>query len=135
MNRLTQKHSLQRNGATTVEIAILLPVFFLLLIGAYDATRVNMLRHTAQAAAYEGARRGVVPGASRSEIEAECRRIAASCGARDIRIRISPSVIRKETPEIEVTVEIPLRSNTMIASPFFGSILLEGKTKFTRESL
>lgn len=124
-----------RRGATTVEVAVILPIFFLILIGSYDAARVNMLRHTAQASAYEGARRGIVPGATQAEIENECQTIARSCGAKNVRITVRPSVITKETPEVEVTVEIPLRQNTMIASPFFGNIILEGKTKFTRETL
>ena len=124
-----------RRGATAVEIAIILPVFFTILIGAYDATRVNMLRHTAQAAAYEGARRGIIPGANVSEIEADCQFVAQSCGARNINIQVNPRSINNQTPEIEVTVEIPLRQNTLIASPFFGNTTLVGKTKFTRESI
>ncbi len=124
-----------RQGVTTVEVAIILPVFFLILIGSYDAARVNMLRHTAQASAYEGARRGIVPGATLEEIKKECETIAKSCGAKNIRVTVTPTVITKDTPEVEVHVEIPLRKNTLIASPFFGNISLEGKTKFSRESL
>ncbi len=124
-----------RHGATTVEIAIILPLFFTILIGAYDATRVNMLRHTAQAAAYEGARRGIVPGAKISEIEADCQFVARSCGAKNINIQVNPRTINNQTPEIEVTVEIPLRQNTLIASPFFGNTRLVGKTKFTRDAI
>lgn len=125
----------KRSGATTVQIAIILPVFFMLLIGAYDATRVNMLRHTAQAAAYEGARRGIIPGATLQEITAECERIAKSCGAGEIEVQVNPQTITRDTPSVEVTVEIPLRKNTLIASPFFGRIKLTGKTRLTRESL
>ena len=125
----------RRNGVITVEIAIILPVLFGLMVAAYDVTRVNMLRHTAQAAAYEGARRGIVPGATLAEIEAECTRVTSSVGVRQANITVNPATITRNTPSVEVIIEIPLRNNTLLASPFFGSIDIEGRTTLTRESL
>ena len=45
-----------RRGATTVEFAIVAPVFFLFLLASIEFSRLNIIRHTADNAAYEAAR-------------------------------------------------------------------------------
>ncbi|MBX3440075.1 MAG: pilus assembly protein, partial [Planctomycetaceae bacterium] len=57
----------RRGGATTVELAIVLPVLFLFVFSAIEFSRLNMLRHLASVAAYEGARQGIVLGATADE--------------------------------------------------------------------
>ena len=64
--RLTAR---KRTGATTVEFAITVPILFSLLFTAFEFSRMNVIRQTAVNAAYEGARRGIVPGASETDVE------------------------------------------------------------------
>ena len=44
-----------RHGATTVELALVLPVLFIIVFGSFEFSRLNMLKHLAEVAAYEGA--------------------------------------------------------------------------------
>ena len=42
-----------RRGASTVELALVLPIFFTLLFTAYEFGRANLMRHGAESAAYD----------------------------------------------------------------------------------
>ena len=66
-NRLARPKA--RRGATLVEFAIVVPVIFTLFLGAIEMTRLNFIRHSASNAAYEGARKAIVPGSSISAVE------------------------------------------------------------------
>ena len=56
-----------RTGATAVEFAIVAPVFFLILFAMFEFSRVNVLRHTADNAAYEASRVAIIPGATAAD--------------------------------------------------------------------
>ncbi len=43
-----------RRGATTVEFAITVPILFAVVFTAFEFSRMNVIRHTAVNAAYEG---------------------------------------------------------------------------------
>ena len=64
----------ERRGTTTVEFALTAPIVFFLLMGAIELSRANMLRHTTVVAATEGARNGIIPGAT----SAECHQAAVN---------------------------------------------------------
>ena len=67
MSSKQKKRAPRRQGAAVIEMALTLPVLFLLLFACYEFGRANMIRHTAQGAAYEAARVAIVPGATRAE--------------------------------------------------------------------
>ena len=56
-----------RTAAAAVEFAIVATIFFLLVIAAFEFGRMNVIRHTADNAAYEAARHAMVPGATVAE--------------------------------------------------------------------
>lgn len=69
-----QRHScsrFQRNGALTVEFAIVAPLIFLLFLSGLELTALNFARHTAGNASYEAARKIIIPGGSVAEAQAE----------------------------------------------------------------
>ncbi len=45
------------------------PLLFIILFGALKLGYANMVWNVAEAAAFEGAREGIVPGATASEVE------------------------------------------------------------------
>ncbi len=59
----SEKNKARRRGATLVEFAVTLPIVFLLFFGMIELSRLFMLQHSADTAAYEGARNAIVPGA------------------------------------------------------------------------
>lgn len=51
-----------RKGLATVELAVCLPVLLILVFGSIECTSAIFLKQRLQAAAYEGARKVIVPG-------------------------------------------------------------------------
>ena len=66
MKRVSQR----RTGAVMVEFVIVAPLLFLFFFAAFEFCRVAMIRHTADNAVYEGARIGIIPGATADEAAA-----------------------------------------------------------------
>src|SRR6478736_4804790 len=86
-----------RNGAVAVEFAITAPIFFLFLLAAFEFGWLNVMRHTADNAAYEAARTVLVPGATAAEATAKATSILNVVGARGAKISITPANITTST--------------------------------------
>jgi Flp pilus assembly protein TadG len=101
-----------------VEFAIVAPVFFVFVIAAFEFGRLNVIRHTADNAAYEGARRAMVPGATAAEASSEAERILRTVGARGAKVTINPATLGPEVNQVTVTVDVPLSQNGWITPRF-----------------
>ncbi len=122
-----------RRGAAVVEMAMCLPILILLLFGAYEFARANMIRHAVNAAAYEGARSGIVPGASVADVEASARYILTTVGVRNFRLNVSPSPIRLREKQVRVEIEVSIRDNTIMPILFNESTRVTGACELRRE--
>ena len=123
MKRLTNQRSIRstkRTGATAVEMAMTLPLLMLMLFATYELTRVNMMFHTAEAAAYEGARLGIVPGATNGECEQAVRDILGTAGIKNADVTINPSNLATESESVVVTVSVSYHDNTLMFPMFMG---------------
>jgi Flp pilus assembly protein TadG len=118
MNAARRNIRNDRTGAAAVEFAIVAPIFFLLLIGSLEFGRLNVIRHTADQAAYEAARNAMVPGATVAEARQHANRMLRIVGARGSRIDVQPAVLGPDVDEITVTVEVPLGQNGWITPRF-----------------
>src|ERR1700750_378909 len=102
------KRKIRRNkmraGAVAVEFAITAPIFFLFLLAAFEFGWLNVIRHTADNAAYEAARTVMVPGASAAEATAKATSVLNAVGARGAKISITPSTITNATTEVTVAI-------------------------------
>jgi Flp pilus assembly protein TadG len=126
--------SRQRRGATAVELAIVAPVLFLLVVGTLELWRVHMFLHTASQAAYQATRLGVVPGIMAEDVEQAALNLMASVGARETEVIVDPPVITDETETITVTVNVPMAANGWIVPRFFTEPNVTGRSSLTRES-
>ena len=133
MNRIRFQHRNRRHGGISVEVAIILPVLLMVLFGCYEISRANLMRHAAQAAAYEGARVGIVPGSSIADVEKGVNFVLRSVGVRDVSIITDPQTIEVDTQRIRVRVEIPLGSNMFVPSVFTKNMVLAGECELSRE--
>ncbi len=84
----------------TVEFAICFPLLLLFFFAAFEFCRANMIRQTADNAAYEGARRAIVPGATAEDARAagaSWRRIGEALGiaAQSAHKRFDPRARRR----------------------------------------
>lgn len=96
-------------------------------------SRANMILHATESAAYEGARVGIVPGATPEQVRAAAEGILRSVGISEFTIDVSPSVIKNDTPLIEVTVRVPFEKNTSIPASFINNATFKGVCILTRE--
>ena len=114
------KKNHNRKGATAVEFALTLPILFLFLFAGYELSRANMIMHTCEAAAYEGARVGIVPGATPAKVRAAASQVLATVGVQNATISTDPRVIEAETETIAVTVQVNFADNTALKPLFMG---------------
>ena len=122
-----------RRGAVVVEFAFTAPLVFLLLFGALELGHANMVFHVTEAAAYEGAREGIVPGASRDEVEAAVDRILQISNVRGATIEVIPADLNVLSNSIQVNIGVPYQQNTLIPPFFTQGLVIERGCKLTRE--
>ena len=123
-----------RRGALTVEMALVLPLFFLFLFASIEFSRMNMIRHTAENAAYEAARSAIIPGGTTAQAQAVGENIMASVGCVGTVVSTVPAVVDNATPTVEVFVAVPTAENAYFLPSFFSGNIT-GRSKLTRERL
>jgi len=129
-NRSTKN---DRRGAVVVEFGIVAPVFFAFIIAAFEFSRVNVIRHTADNAAYEAARYAMVPGATSVEAAAKATSILKVVGTRGARVTIDPTTLGPDVDSVSVTVEVPLAQNGWIAPRFTSATTLRSVSTMRTE--
>lgn len=135
MPRRRRSRSRPRRGAATVEFAMTVPILFLLVFGAIEICRLNIMRHTAENAAYEGARRAIVPGATAAQAQQAASNILSIVGVSgaDVAVSVTPAVIADETSEVTVTVEIPVGNHGWLVPTFTNGLTLRRSCTLLRE--
>ena len=116
-----------------METALTAPLLFLLFFAGIEFSRANMVRNVAENAALEGARNGILAGATAQQCidvaNAELLRLKIN-GAQ---VTVVPSVIDHTTPDITVVVSIPLAQNALPLSKFVIGKTLVQSIKLSRE--
>ena len=122
-----------RSGAAVVEFAIVAPVFFVFIIAAFEFGRLNVVRHTADNAAYEAARHAMVPGATAQEAIDRASSLMNTVGARDVSVSINPSVLGPDVDTVRVTVDVPMATNGWIVPKFSSATSMRGMSTMRTE--
>jgi Flp pilus assembly protein TadG len=133
VHHISRFNERRRRGASLVEFALCVPLVLGLFFSAVEFGHVNMVRNASENAVYEGARRGVVPGASAAQVQAATNRLLQRVGVTNAVVTVEPSTITNETEQVTVTAEIPLDENTLIAQQFFAGEVLKRSCTLTRE--
>ncbi len=107
-----------RRGATAVEFALTAPIFFLFLLAAFEFGWLNVIRHTADNAAYEAARTAMVPGATTAEALTKADRLLRIVGTRGATITVTPDPLTADSEEVTVAIDIPMSQNGLIIPRF-----------------
>lgn len=125
----------ERRGVTTVEFALTAPVLFLFCFAGIEFSRVTMMVHTASIAATEGARRGIVAGATAADCYEAAQAELVAVGIQKASIDIKPSSIDETTQMITVGVRIPLiLANGYVTPEFFLGDEVVRTVSITREA-
>ncbi len=124
-----------RRGAVTVEMAVAAPVLFMFVFAGVEFSRVNMIRNTIENAAYEGARSGILPGATAANCAAVAQDLLDKIGVADSTITINPPVILIDTADVTVTVEVPMTmANGYITPTYYLGRTLRASVTLPRET-
>ncbi len=123
----------RRRGATAVEFAITAPVFFLLLLVAFEFGWMNVIRHTADNAAYEAARHAMVPGATADEAVDKADRLLSVIGVRGARVTVTPPKITPNTDEVTVEIDVPMDRNGLVVPRFTARSSLHSESTIRTE--
>lgn len=133
--RSIQKFAQQRLGAVAVEMAVTTGMAFFFFFSALEFCRVSMMRHTVEHALYEGARQGIVPGATAAEVQTKTQGILRTIGIRSATIDVTPTTISSSTPEISVRVRMPLDQNLFAPAFLFRGRALDRTIVMQREGV
>ena len=138
MSRTTSAHRQTRpnggrRGTTSVELALVAPLFFLFLFGAIEFSRMNMVRHTIDIAAYEGARRGIIPGATVNDVRDRVDQVLAQVGIANTTVAVTPQAIDSRTSEVTVDVTAPMDDNGFMFGRFFSGMNVTAQSRLARE--
>jgi Flp pilus assembly protein TadG len=103
-----------------VEFAITAPILFLFVFASFEFSRVIMLRNTIENAACEGARRGIIPGATALACEQSAQALLDIVGVNNSTVNASPDPIAPNSDEVTVDVTVPLdTSNGYLMPKYF----------------
>ncbi|MDB2685631.1 pilus assembly protein [Mariniblastus sp.] len=101
----------KRLGATTVEMAVVLPVFLAILFGFIEISRLSFAVNTTQVALIKATRELSLPNATAEAGENAAKDYLTRLGysEEDITITISPSTISDNTPEITMDIDLSMQ--------------------------
>ena len=122
-------------GVITVEVALCLPILLAMLFGSYELARANMMLHSTESAAYEGARVGIIPGATPESVRESVGSVLRTIAVTQFDVTIRPDVITNQTETIEVEVTVPFRENLAIPVFFIRDPTFVGTCTLRRETL
>ena len=96
--------------------------------------RVQMIRNPALNAAYEGARKGIIPGATSAECETAAMQLFNIVQISGGSAVASPSTIQPNTTSVTVTVTVPITSaNSFVTPQFFLGKTITSSVTLPRE--
>jgi Flp pilus assembly protein TadG len=107
-----------RAGAVAVEFALTFPLLMAYFFAMVVLIQGHMFKSTADNAAYEGARAGIIAGADADEVRKRAEEVLNTIRTKGAQIKIEPEVILPATPSIQVSVSIPLKNNFWVHVPF-----------------
>ena len=131
--RHRRDHGPKRRGAAAVEFAVTAPILFIIFFAMIEFARFNMIRHGIDCAVYEGARRGIVPGATVNDVQGAATSILNAVSAIDGSVTVVPGALTPETTQVTVTVSVPFNSNGWVFPRFFQGQALTRSCTLARE--
>jgi len=121
----------RRSGASLVEFSLVLPVFLLILFAGFEFARICLVRNAANNAAYQAARRVMVPGATVADANAEVSRLLSIFGVNQFTVTVNPSPITLATDRVTVSIAIPANQCGWITPRFTNALVIRaGSTLF-----
>jgi Flp pilus assembly protein TadG len=130
-----------RSGATVVELALVAPVFFLMIFGVIEFSRAVMIKQSLAEAARAGARTAALAStlnldtaesAAKSHLQ---QTMTSSFDLSECRVSITPGGLDSLDSGTDVTasVEVDFNDVSWIVPDFMNNVVLRGEASMTRE--
>lgn len=122
-----------RQGATTVELAAILPVFLLLVLGCMEFSRISLIRSLGSNACYEAARASMVTGATEDRakeiVDGILARLAIGGAETTVTFvdRNGAETDFNGSQRITVAVSIPYAENNPILPASFSDVTFDSE--------
>ncbi len=127
-----------RRGAAVVEFAMVAPVLFLLIFGMIEFGRMVMVQQVLTNASREGARVGILDGATASEVNTTVQNYLSGANINGANITITPTNPSQAGAgdSVSVTVSVSFNQVTWLPAPIFlGGKGLSATTVMRRETV
>lgn len=110
-----------RQGAALIELAICLPVFFLITMATIETCRMIYLRQSLKIAAYECARLAIVPGSTRQNVVDQCDLILLGRNINGYQFSCTPTDPSTLTygDLFKVTLQIAAKDSSIVGTWFY----------------
>ena len=123
-----------RQGAVAVEFALTSGLVFFFFFAALEFSRVSMIRGTVDNAIYEGARSGIIPGATADDVDKRTKAILATAMIRTSTVTVSPNPILFDSKTVSVKVVVPMDQNGFSPRMFFSGKSITRSIQMNREA-
>lgn len=134
-HRQSQKHD-HRRGVTMVEFSVVLPVFLMIVFAGFEFSRICLIRNAAHNAAYQAARRVMVPGATVADANAEATRLLNVFGVTSFTLTVNPNPLTLAASRVTVSIDIPAAQCGWITPMFTNSLTIHaGSTLLTERDV
>ena len=113
--------SRRRAGAAVVEMAVVLPLFILLVFGLIEASRLGMVAQLITNAAREGCRVAVINQTTQAAVQARVEAVLAGSGISVGTVNPSPSnwATSSKGTAITVSLSVPFSQVSWLSTPMF----------------
>ena len=113
----------KRRGAAVVEFAVVAPILFLLVFGMIEYGRLVMVQQVLTNATREGARQGVLDGATTAEVQTTVTNYLTSANIAGATVTVNPSPPDSAGfgDPVTVSVSIPFNQVSWLPAPMFLS--------------
>lgn len=130
-NKVNRK---KRIGASSVEFAIVAPIFFLTILGGIEFASVHITQCAMENAAFEGARKGITPGATNQSCVDCATSLMQGTLVKTFSVSVEPSVIDASTDFVRVSVSVPMTTeNKFGLSAFMNGGTLTKTIELSRQ--
>ncbi len=138
-----------RRGAVTVEMALVLPIFTMLVFGIIEFGRGFMIMQLVTNAAREGCRRAIIDGSTNSDVTSYIQTFMQTSGnvptsATSVTITVTPAAGNPANPSnslascasrdlVNVKVQIPFSAVQLITAKYLSGKTLKGEASMRHE--
>ncbi|REK18432.1 MAG: pilus assembly protein [Planctomycetota bacterium] len=112
---------MERMGSAAVEMAVVAPLFFLMLMGMIEFGRLVMVQQVLTNAAREGARVGILDNRTAADVQSASNQFLSAAGVSGATVNVTPdppSSAPAGSP-VTVTITVPFSQVSWLPSPIF----------------